>query len=182
MVWSHCCPRNSQEFSPTLQFKSISSLVVSLLYGPPPTTIHYYWKNHSFVGKIMPLLFNTLSRFVIAFLPRSKHLLISWLQFTIYSDFGAQADKVCHCFYCFPIYLTWNDGTRCHDFGFWTLSLKQAFSLSSFTFIKRHFSSSSLSAIIMVSSACLRLLIFLLAILIPAYTSTSLTFCMMYSA
>ena len=44
-------------------------------------SMHDSWKNHSFVGKIMPLLFNTLSRFVIAFLPRSKHLLISWLQF-----------------------------------------------------------------------------------------------------
>ena len=38
---------------------------------------HPYWKNHSFVGKVISLLFNTLSRFVIAFLPRSKHLLIS---------------------------------------------------------------------------------------------------------
>ena len=41
---------------------------------------HPYWKNHSFVGKVMSLLFNTVSRFVIAFLPRSKCLLISWLQ------------------------------------------------------------------------------------------------------
>jgi len=59
----------------------------------------------TFVGKIMPLLFNTLYRFVIAFLPRSKHLLISWLQSTICSDFGDQENKVCHCFHCFPIYL-----------------------------------------------------------------------------
>ena len=51
---------------------------------PTLTSIHDYWKNHSltrqtFVGKVMSLLFNMLSRFVIVFLPRSKHLLISWL-------------------------------------------------------------------------------------------------------
>ena len=60
-----------------------------------------------FVGKVMSLLFNTLSRLVISFHPRSKHLLISWLQLpstvTVYSDFRAQENKVCHCFHCFPI-------------------------------------------------------------------------------
>ena len=74
--------RDSQESSPALQFKTINSLVLILLYGPTLRSIHDYWKNHSFhfVGKVMSLLFNTLSRFVIAFLPRSKRLLISWLQ------------------------------------------------------------------------------------------------------
>jgi len=65
---------------------------------------------------------------------------------------------------------------------FWMLGVKPAFSLSSFTFIKRFFSSSSLSAIRVMSSAYLRLLIFLLAILIPAWASSSLAFRMMYSA
>ena len=65
---------------------------------------------------------------------------------------------------------------------FWMLSFKPFFSLSSFTFIKRLFSSSSLSAIRVVSSTCLRLSIFLLAILIPAYASSSPAFHMMYSA
>ena len=65
---------------------------------------------------------------------------------------------------------------------FWMLSFKPTFSLSSFTFIRRLFSSSSLSAIRVVSSAFLRLLIFLLAILIPAYASSSPAFLMMYSA
>ena len=51
----------------------------------------------------MSLLFNMLSRLVIAFLPRSEHLLLSAV--TIHSDFGAQENKVCHCFYCFPIYM-----------------------------------------------------------------------------
>ena len=69
----------------------------------------------TFVSKVMSLLFNMLSRLVIAFLPRSKCLLISWLQLTICSDFGAQENKVCHCFHCFAIYLPWSDGTRCHD-------------------------------------------------------------------
>ena len=67
-------------------------------------------------------------------------------------------------------------------FVFWMLSFKPTFSLSSFTFIKRLFSSSSLSAISVVSSAYLRLLTFLLAILIPAYASSSPAFLMMYSA
>ena len=100
----------------------------------------------------------------------------------MYSDFGAQGNKVCHCLCCFSIYLPWSDGTGCHDLSFWILSFKPAFSCSYFTFIKRLFSSSSLSAIKMVSSAYLRLLIFLLAILILACDSSSLAFHMMYSA
>ena len=54
--------------------------MLSLLYDPTVTSMHDYWKNHSFVSKVMSLLFNMLSRFVIAFLPRSKCLLNSWLQ------------------------------------------------------------------------------------------------------
>ena len=77
-----CSPRDSQESSPTPQFKSINFLVLSLLYGPTLTSIHDYWKNHSlaiwtFVSKVMSLVFNMVSRFVIVFLPKSKHLLIS---------------------------------------------------------------------------------------------------------
>ena len=101
---------------------------------------------------------------------------------TIHSDFGAQENKVYHCFHCFPIYLPWSDGNRCHDLRFWILSFKSAFLLFSFTFIKRLFSSSSLSVIRVVSSAYLRLLIFLPAILIPACASSSLALCMMYFA
>ena len=74
--------QGTQEPSSSPQFESINSLALSLLYDPTLTSIQDYWKNHSFdlVGKEMSLLFNTLSRLVIAFLPRSKHLLISWLQ------------------------------------------------------------------------------------------------------
>ena len=58
----------------------------------------------TFFGKVMSLLFNMLSKLVITFLPRSTHLIISWLQSSIYSDFGAPRNKVSHCFHCFPIY------------------------------------------------------------------------------
>ena len=85
MVWSLCSPRESQESSPTPQFKSINSSMLSLLHSLTLTSIHDYWKTitltrWTFVSKVMSLLFNMLSRFVIAILPRSKRLLISWLQ------------------------------------------------------------------------------------------------------
>ena len=59
----------------------------------------------TFVSKVMSLLFNTLSRFVIAFLPRSKRLLISWLQSPYAVILKPKKIKVCHRFHCFPIYL-----------------------------------------------------------------------------
>ena len=70
------------------QFESVRFSALSLLYSPTLTSIHDYWKNHTltmqtFVGKVMCLLFNTLSRFVPAFLPRSKCLLISRLHMII---------------------------------------------------------------------------------------------------
>ena len=102
---------------------------------------------------------------------------------TICSDFGTAKNKVCHCFHCFSIYLPWSDGTRCHDLCVLNVEfLSQFFSLSSFTFIRRLFGSSLLSAIRMVSPSYLRLLIFLPAILIPACASSSPAFSMMYSA
>ena len=83
--WSPCIPRDSQESSPTPQFKSISSSPLSFLYSPTLTSVHDYWKTialiiWTFVGKVMCQLFNMLSSLVITFLLRSKHLLISWLQ------------------------------------------------------------------------------------------------------
>ena len=133
----------------------------------------------TFVGKVMSLLFK-YSKFVVAFLPGNKHLLIWWLQSP--SQWFWSLNKACHCFHCFPIYLPWSVGTGCHDLRFWMLSFKPAFSLSSVTLIKRLFSFSSLSAIRVVLSAYLRLLIFLLAILIPAWASSSPAFHIMYSA
>ena len=71
----------------------------------------------TFVGKVMSLLFNMLSRLVIAFLLRSKHLTFM-AAVTNCSDFRDQENKVCHCFHSFSICLPWSDGTRCHGLGF----------------------------------------------------------------
>ena len=85
LVGSPCSPRDSQASSTTPQYKSINSSVLSFLHSPTLTSIHEHWKNHSlfrqtFVDNVMSLLFNMLSMLVITFLPRSKGLLISWLQ------------------------------------------------------------------------------------------------------
>ena len=68
---------------------------------PGKTTALTRW---TFVGKVMALLFNMLSRLAIIFLPRSKHLLISWLQSPSAVILEPPQNKVCHCFHCFPIY------------------------------------------------------------------------------
>ena len=118
------------------------------------------------VGKVMSLLFNTLSSFVIVFLPRSKHLLIPWLQ--------SPSGVILECKKIKSITGSIVSPCICHEVKgsvvtvlvFWMLSFRSAFSLSPFTFIKRLFRSSLLSAIRVVSSAYLKLLIFLPAILI----------------
>ena len=85
LFWSSCCRRDSQ-VSSAPQFESTNSLVLRLLYGPTLTSIHDCWKNHSFDymdGLLLAkwcLCFVIHYRFVMAFLPRSKHLLILWLQ------------------------------------------------------------------------------------------------------
>ena len=101
---------------------------------------------------------------------------------TICSDFGAPQNKVWHCFHCFPVYCHEVMGPDAMFLVFWMLSFKPTFSLSSFTFTKKLFSSSLLSAIRVLSSAYLRLLLFLLAILILACASSCPAFLMMYSA
>ena len=77
----------------------------------------------TFVGKVMSLLFNMLSRLVIPFLPRSKRLLISWLQSPSAVILEPRKNKVWHRFHCFPIYLPWSDGTGCHDLHFLNVEL-----------------------------------------------------------
>ena len=122
----------------------------------------------TFVGKVMSLLFNMLSRLVITFLPRSKRLLISWLQSpsaVILEPPKIKSDTVSTVS---PSISHEVMGPDAMILVFWMLRFKPTFSLSSFTFIKRLFSSSSLSAIRVVLSVYLRLFIFLLAILIPA--------------
>ena len=182
LVWSPCSPRDSQESSPTPQFKSINSSALCFLYSPTLTSIHDHWKNHSLDQMDMSLLFNELSRLVITFLPRSKCILISWLQSP--SSVILEPPKIK------SVTVSTVSPSICHEvirlnamiLVFWMLSFKPTFLLSSFTLIKKLFSSSSLSAIRMVSSAYLRLLIFLPEILIPACASSSPAFLMMYSA
>ena len=141
----------------------------------------------TFVGKVMSLpsrLFNMLSRLVITFLPKSKCLFISWLQSPSAVILEPPSKKINSAT------VSTVSPSICHEimgpdamiFVFWMLIFKSTYSLSSFTFIKRLFSSSSFSAIRVVSSAYLRLLIFLLAILIPAMLHPAQCFLMMYSA
>ena len=121
LFWSPCCPGDSQEFSAAPQFESISSLALSFLYSqlshPYMTTGKTIALTRwTFVGKVMSLLFNMLSRLVITFLPKSKCLLISWLQSAVILE-----SKKIKSFtvYTFPsIYLPWSDGIRCHDLRF----------------------------------------------------------------
>ena len=161
--------------------KSINSafFIVQLSHPYMTTGKTIALTRHTFIGKIMSLLFKMLSRLVITFLPRSKRLLISWLQSPTAVIWEPKKIKsatvspsICHELM----------GPDAMILVFWMLSFKPTYSLSSFTFIKRLFSSSSLSPIRVVSSAYLRLWIFLLAILIPACASSSLVFPIIYSA
>ena len=128
----------------------------------------------------MSLLFNMLPRLTIAFLPRSKHLLVSWLQSPSAVILQPKKIKSLTVSIIYP--------SICHEvmgpdtiiFVFWKLNFKPSFSLSSFTFIKRFFSSSLLSAIRVVTSGYLKLLIFLPAVLILACVSSKPAFRLMY--
>ena len=133
------------------------------------------------VGKIMSQIFNMLSRLVIAFLPRSEHLLMSWPQSPqavileprkIKSViFSIVSPSICHEVM----------GPAAMILVFWMLRFKPTYSFSSFTLIKRFFSSSLLFASRVVLSAYQRLLMFLWAILIPVCASSSPAVHMMYS-
>ena len=136
----------------------------------------------TFVGKVMSLLFSMLSRLVKAFLQRSKHLLISWLQSPSAVILEAQKIKSVTISIVFPSICHEVMGPDAVILVFWILHFKPTLSHSSFTFIKRLFSSSSLSAIRVKLSAYLRLLIFLLAIFFPVCVSSSPAFLMIYSA
>ena len=128
---SPCCPSNSQESSPAPQFYRISSSVLSLLYGhlsylyvtTRKTIALTIW---TFVNKAMILLFNTLSRLVIAFLPRSKCLNFM-ATVTNHIDFGAQKNKVSHCFQFPPTIWHEKMGLDAMILVFWMLHFKLAF-------------------------------------------------------
>ena len=95
-------------------FQHLEFFIVQLSHPCKTTGKTIALTRQTFVGEVMSLLFNMLSRFVVAFLPRSNRLNFM-SAFTICSDFGAQEKKACHCFHYFPIYLPWSDGTGCHD-------------------------------------------------------------------
>ena len=107
---SPCSPRDSQESSPTPQFKKASILrrsaffIVQLSHPYMTTGKTIALTRRSFVGKVMSLLFNRLSRLIIVFLPKSKYLLISWLSPSAVVLEPPPQNKVCHCFHCFPIH------------------------------------------------------------------------------
>ena len=130
----------------------------------------------------MSLLFNMLSGLLMTFLQRSKRLLILWLQSPSAVILEPRKIKSATVSTISPPICHEVMGPDAMILVSWMLSFKPTFSLSFFTFIKRIFSSSSLYAIRVVSSAYLRLLIFLPAILISACASSSLAFCMMHSA
>ena len=136
----------------------------------------------TFVDKVLSPLFNMLSILVITFLPKSKRLLISWPQSPSAVILEPKKRKSVTVSTVSPSISYEVMGPDVMILVFWMLSFKPTFSLSSFTFIKRLFSSYSLSAIRVMSSAYLRLLIFLQAILIPACASSSPVFLKMYSA
>ena len=117
LIWSPCCLRDSQESSPTPQFKSICSLVLSLLYHPTLTSIQEYWKNHSFdfIDLCFLMCYLDLSYF---FFPKEQASFNLMAAVTVHSDFGVQENKICHCFHSFPFYLPWSDGTGGHNLSF----------------------------------------------------------------
>ena len=104
-----------------LQHSAFFTVQLSYSYMTTGKTIAL--TRRTFVGKVMSLILDMLSRLVITFLPRSKRLLISWLQSPSAVVFGAHKNKVWHCFHCFPIYFPWSDGTGCHDLHFLNVEL-----------------------------------------------------------
>ena len=113
----NCLLQHQNSKGSILQHSALFTVQLSHLYVTTGKTIaSTIW---TFVGKVVSLLFNTLSGFVISFLPRNKHLLTSWLCHRP-QWLGAQEKKICHCF---PIYLPLSDGTRCYDLRFLNVEL-----------------------------------------------------------
>ena len=77
----------------------------------------------TFIGKVISLLFNMLSTLIITYLPRSKHLLISWLLSPSAVILEPKKIKICHCFHFSSFYLPWSDGIGCHGLGFFNVEL-----------------------------------------------------------
>ena len=123
LVGSPCSPTDSQEsfqhHSSKASILRCSAFFIVQLSHPYMTTGKTIaLTRQTFVGRVISLHFNMLSRVVITFLPRSKHLLISWLQSPSAVILEPPQNKVWHCFHCFPICFPWSDGNRCHDLRF----------------------------------------------------------------
>ena len=103
--------------SKALIIRCSACFMVQLSHSYMTTGKNMAWTIPTVVDKVASWLFNVLSRFPIAFLPRSKCLNFMAVV-TICSDFEAQENKVCRTFPCFPIYLPGSDGIRCHDLYF----------------------------------------------------------------
>ena len=155
--------------------------MIQLLY-PYMTTGKVALSIQTFVGRVMFLLFNTLSRFVIALLPRSKRLLILWLRSLSTVILEPKTIKSATVSTFSPSICYEMLGPGAMILVFWMLSFKPAFSLSSFTSSRGSSAPVCFLPLEWYHLLYLRLLIFLLAILIPACDSSSLTFHMMCSA
>ena len=112
-IFSNTADQKHQFFSTQLSLWSNSHIYTWLLEKKVIVLTR-----RTFVGKVMSLLFNMLSRLIITFLPRSKHLSISWLQSPSAVILEPPKNKVTHRLHCFPIYLPWSDGTGSNDLSF----------------------------------------------------------------
>ena len=123
LVWSPWSPKDSEESSPPPQFKSINSLVLNFLHNPTLASICDYWKTialirQTFADKVMSLLFTLLFRLVIAFLLRSKCLLISRSYLISAVILEPKKIKTLTVSIISLYNLPWSEGTGCHDLHF----------------------------------------------------------------
>ena len=124
-VFFNTTVQKHQFFGTQSSLWSYSHICIWLLEKPQ------LWLDRPLLAKwCLCFLIHSMSSFVIAFLPRSKHLLISWLQSP--SAVVLEPPKInCHCFHCFSIYLPWSHGTGCHDLS----SLNVEFQANFFTLL-----------------------------------------------
>ena len=110
--------KGPQECSPAPQFEGVHSLMLCFLYGPALTTIHGHWEHHirTFVGRVMSLLFSTLSLSSFSCQEQSSSDFMAAV--TTCSNFGAQEEEIFLYFHFFPFYLPCSNGAGCHDLSF----------------------------------------------------------------
>ena len=156
-------PMSSQGLSPlgwanmiSLQSKGFSSVFSRTTIWKQNSAFFMVQLSHLYMttGKIIALTIQThvrpMSTICHSFYSKEQVSFNFITAVTVHSDFGVQENKICHCFHFFPIYLLWSYGTSYHDLSFFNADFQATFSLSSSTFIKRLFSTSLLSAIIVV--------------------------------